>query len=107
MASVIVRVTAKPNGTKEYKVLRHDGTTCAAANDPETLKRLMEQQVAGFGGGGEVEDSGKTSEFFEANKGKGVRPHTEVAPGGDGGGGGEEEEEESTGRRRLDLGFGT
>lgn len=105
MGSVLVRLTAKPDGTKEYRVLRHDGTTCATANDPETLRRLMEENVAGFGGGGEVDDTGKTNEAFEAPRGKPMRPHTETAPGGGDGGG--EEEEEGGSRRRLDLGFGT
>lgn len=75
MGKVRVRLTVGPDGKKNYTILGHsEGSTCHNTDGEKLLKRLIDQNVPGFGGGGEVEDGGKTQEFFE---GKGART---VAP---------------------------
>lgn len=75
MGKVIVRLTVGPDGKKNYTILGHkDGSTCHNTDGEKLLKRLIDQNVPGFGGGGDVVDGGKTAEFFESKGTKTVAP---------------------------------
>jgi len=66
---VKIRITCKPDGKFEGKILEHGPNTgCQMENDDALLNDLLNTEVEGFGKTGEVLDAGHTREYFEETK---------------------------------------
>lgn len=102
---IILRLrTDNKNGTFEAKILAHDGgASCADGLDEALIRDILDAEIQGFGELAQVEDGGKTSEFFDEKKqkmGKKFIKANAEAPFS------EEEEEKSNKQKDLSLGYG-
>lgn len=104
MGKVRIRVRTSPDGKVNYTILGHsDGATCHNTDGAALIQRMIDQNVPGFGGGGEELDGGKTQEFYDTKKVRTVAP----LPGKPKNTFDEEPEEEQQKRQDMSLGFGT
>lgn len=97
---IILRLkTNKQTGHFEAKIVGHEGSAkCSDNLDEALLRDLLESDIGDFGNMAEIEDSSKTSEYFEEKRGK--KHSCKEAPFG------EEEEETPKKQKDLSLGFG-
>ena len=102
---IILRLrTDNLNGKFEAKILSHDGgASCADGLDEALIKDILDCEIEGFGELTQIDDSGKTTEFFDEKKqkmGKKFAKLNAEAPFV------EEEEEKSNKQKDLSLGYG-
>ena len=104
---IILRLrTDNTTGKFEAKILSHEGgASCADGMDEALIRDILDSDIQGFGGLAQVEDGGKTSEFFDEKRqkmGKRFIKTSPEAPFSED----ENEEEKSNKQKDLSLGFG-
>lgn len=102
---IILRLrTDNTTGKFEAKILAHEGgATCADGMDEALIRDILDSNIYGFGELAQVEDGGKTSEFFDEKKQKMGKRYVKA---NDGAPFSEDEEEKSNKQKDLSLGFG-
>ena len=100
MGDVTVRLTVnKKNGNYSAKILSHQGgSSCADGIDDEIVQDLLNSDISGFGELATLDDSGKTSEYFEEKQAKkGVKCYQSTCA--------DEDEDGFKSKKELHLGY--
>jgi len=94
-----VEFVLEPDGTLRQTIVGHgDGASCMSEDDKRLLNDLLRQE---FGDMLEVEEAGKTKEFYDEQKNKAPKRKVKTAPFGE-----DEPSIKTKQKEKIGLGFG-
>jgi hypothetical protein len=95
---VKIKVKIDSKGNYHREIIREGKSSCKDHKCDTLLEDLLDVDLEGFDVGGNIEDEGKTKEYYEQNKIRAAKPLSEIetpimTPGG-------------SSEKRLDMGYG-